>query len=217
MKQVRIVLADDHQMIRESLRSLIDAEADLLVVGEADDGRMALEQLDALHPDLLLVDISMPVMSGIELMEHLRGECAAPRVIVLTAYPDTTYLRQLLDAGAAGYVLKRSTIRVLVEAIRTVMNGGTYLDPKVTGKVVTGFLEHKKLRGSREGAALTAREREVLLRVAQGYSNKEIAGQLTISVKTVETHKANIMAKLDLHTRAEIVRYALHQGWLGNS
>ena len=217
MNRVRIVLADDHQMIRESLRSLIDAEADLVVVGEADDGRTALEQMEALRPDLLLLDISMPGLSGIELMEQLRGQRAAPRVIVLTAYADSTYLRQLLDAGATGYVLKRSTIGVLVEAIRTVMAGGTYLDPGVAGKVVSGFLEQKKLRGSREGDALTDREREVLLRVAQGYSNKEVAGQLTLSVKTIESHKANLMAKLGFHTRAEIVRYALRQGWLGDS
>jgi len=217
MKQVRILLADDHQMIRESLRSLIDAEEDLVVVGEAGDGRMALKQLDELDPDLLLLDISMPEMSGIELMEQLRGRRSGPRVIVLTAYAESTYLRQLLDAGAAGYVLKRSTIRVLVEAIRVVMNGGTYLDPAVTGKVVSGFLDQKKLRGSREGGAITPREREVLVRVAQGYSNKEIASQLTVSVKTIESHKANLMAKLGLHTRAELVRYALEQGWLSSS
>ncbi len=187
------------------------------MVGEADDGRVALEQLEALRPDLLLLDISMPGMSGIQLMEHLRGQRAAPRVIVLTAYADSTYLRQLLDAGATGYVLKRSTIGVLVGAIRTVMAGDTYLDPAVAGKVVSGFLEQKKLRGSREGDALTDREREVLLRVAQGYSNKEVASQLTLSVKTIESHKANLMAKLSLHTRAEIVRYALQQGWMGDS
>ena len=214
MKQVRILLADDHQMIRESLSTLINAEANLVVVGEADDGRTALEQIETLRPDLLLLDISMPGMSGIQVMEQLRGRADAPRVIVLTAYEDATYLRQLLDAGAAGYVLKRSPIGVLIEAIRAVMDGDTYLDPRVAGKVVSGFLSQKKLRGSREGEVLSARENEVLLRVAQGYSNREIASQLGISVKTVESHKANCMAKLSLRTRAEIVRYALDQGWL---
>ena len=217
MKRVRILLADDHRMIRESLSSLINAEADLLVVGQADDGRTALEQIKTLRPDLLLLDISMPGMSGIEVMEYLRRQEDAPRVVVLTAYGDATYLRQLLNAGAAGYVLKRSPIGVLVEAIHSVMDGDTYLDPGVAGKVVSGFLGQKKPRGSREGDVLSERENEVLLRVAQGYSNREIAGQLRISVKTVESHKANSSTKLGLRTRAEIVRYALDQGWMADT
>ncbi|MBW2270229.1 MAG: response regulator transcription factor [Deltaproteobacteria bacterium] len=217
MKHVRILLADDHQMIRESLSSLINAETNLVVVGEADNGRTALEQIETLRPDLVLLDISMPEMGGIQVMEQLRGREDAPRVIVLTAYADATYLRQLLDAGAAGYVLKRSPIGVLVEAIRSVMAGDTYLDPRVAGKVVSGFLAQKKLRGLREGDVLSERENQVLLRVAQGYSNREIAGQLGISVKTVESHKANSVAKLGIRSRAEIVRYALDQGWLADA
>ncbi|MBW2362048.1 MAG: response regulator transcription factor [Deltaproteobacteria bacterium] len=217
MKHVRILLADDHQMIRESLSSLINAETNLVVVGEADNGRTALEQIETLRPDLVLLDISMPEMGGIQVMEQLRGREDAPRVIVLTAYADATYLCQLLDAGAAGYVLKRSPIGVLVEAIRSVMAGDTYLDPRVAGKVVSGFLAQKKLRGLREGDVLSERENQVLLRVAQGYSNREIAGQLGISVKTVESHKANSVAKLGIRSRAEIVRYALDQGWLADA
>ncbi len=212
MKRVRIVLVDDHQMVRESLRTLIDAEADLVVVGEADDGATALEQMEALRPDLLLLDISMPGMSGIELMEHLRGQRAAPRVIVLTAYADSTYLRQLLDAGATGYVLKRSTIGVLVEAIRTVMAGGTYLDPGVAGNVVSGFLEQKKLRGSREGDALTDREREVLQLIPDGLTTKEIAVVLGVSRKTIESHRASLMEKLNIHKVSSLVRFAVRVG-----
>ena len=214
MNDVRIVLVDDHDMIRAGLRSIIDAELGLVVVGEAPDGRSALDRIETLRPDLLIVDISMPELSGVQLMDILSEQRAAPRVLILTAYGDTTYLRQLLAAGAAGYLLKRSAPEDLIEAIRTVMTGGTYLDSAVAGKVVSGFLEQKKLKGSREGDALSAREREVLRHVAQGYTNKEIAAQLAISVKTVETHKANLMAKLGLNTRAEVVRYALQQGWL---
>jgi two-component system response regulator NreC len=214
MKRVRIVVADDHRMVRESLSAVISDEPDLVIVGEAGDGRAALEQIETLRPDLVLLDISMPDMNGIQVMEHLREQENAPLVIVLTAYSDVTYLRTLLVAGAAGYVLKQSPIETLIDAIHAVMRRETYLDPSVAGKVVTGFLERKKLRGSRVGDVLSERESAVLLRVAQGYSNKEVATQLGISVKTIESHKANAMAKLGFHTRPEIVQFVFNQGWM---
>jgi len=215
MKTLRIVLADDHNLVRDGIKSLIHSESDLKVVGEAANGREALRKIKELGPDLLVMDISMPELSCSQVMEKLKG--SGTRVLVLTAFAEAAYLRQLLAAGAAGYVLKHAASDILITAIRTVAAGGTYLDPAVAGKVVSGFVEQKKVRGSRGGDDLSEREQEVLRYVAQGYTNKEIAEQLDISVKTIETHKANFMEKLGLRSRAEVVRYALQQGWLEES
>jgi DNA-binding NarL/FixJ family response regulator len=201
-------------MFRQGIMKWLESEPDLQVVGEADSGRTALECIRKLEPDVIVMDISMPEMSGLQVMEQLKREANAIRVVALTAFGDAAYLRQMLAAGVGGYVLKQSAAETLIEAIRLVAAGGTYLDPAVAGKVVSGFVERKKLRGSRGGDELSAREREVLMKVAQGFTNKEIGAALQISVKTVETHKANLMEKLGLHGRAEIVRYALNQGWL---
>jgi DNA-binding NarL/FixJ family response regulator len=211
---VRVLLVDDHQMIREGLRSLLGADPDLEVVGEAGDGEVALDRIQALRPDLVLLDISMPGRNGIQVMQRLRSMVPAPRVLVLTAFSDIAYVRLLMEQGAAGYLLKSSTSRSLIDAIRSVMSGGTYLDPGVAGKLVARLTERKMARGEREGAPLSDRETEVLRLIALGYTNKEIAGQLRISGKTVESHRANIMEKLGLATRADLVRYALRQGWL---
>lgn len=217
ISKLRIVLADDHLMIRDGLKSLIHSQPDLEVVGEAGNGREALRQVKELQPDLLIMDISMPELNGLQVMEKLKQAGAPTRVLVLTAFGEMAYLRHLLAAGAAGYVLKQAAFEVLIAAIRTVAEGGKYLDPAVTSSVVSGFIEQKALRGSREGNELSEREREVLRSIAQGYSNKEIAAQLGISIKTVETHKANFMEKLRLRSRVDIVRFALQKGWLESS
>lgn len=213
-KKLRIVLADDHAMFRQSIRKWIEGEPDFEVVGEAANGREALALVRDLGPDLLVMDVSMPETSGLEVMDVLKRDGVDVRVLVLTAFGDSAYMRQVLTAGATGYVLKHAAAEDLVEAIRLVASGGTYLDPTVAGRVVSGFVERKKLRGERAGDELSAREREVLCNVAEGFTNKEIAARLSISVKTVETHKANLMEKLGLRGRAAIVRYALQQGWL---
>jgi DNA-binding NarL/FixJ family response regulator len=206
-------LADDHAMMRDGLKSLVNAQADMEVVGEAGDGRAALAKARELQPDVVVMDISMPELNGIQVTGRLKGCCQKSKVLVLTAY-DNGYLRQLLEAGASGYVLKRAAAEELVKAIRVVAAGGVYLDPSLAGKVVSGYVGRKKLRGALQGSKLSEREEEVLRLVAWGYTNKEVAGYLSISVKTVETHKTNLMEKLDLKGRADVVRYALRQGWL---
>ncbi len=214
MNTLRIVLADDHVMMREGLKSLVNAQADMEVVGEAGDGNDALAKVHELQPDVVVMDISMPGLNGIEATGRLKVGGLKVKVLVLTAYDDSGYLRQLLEAGAAGYVLKKAAAEELVKAIRVVASGGVFLDPSMAGKVVNGYIGRKKLRGALQGSALSGREEEVLRLVAWGYTNKEVAGYLNISVKTVETHKMNLMEKLDLNGRSDIVRYALRRGWL---
>jgi len=211
---LRILLADDHVMLREGLRSLVSAQADIEVVGEADDGRDAILKARELRPDVVVMDISMPELNGIRATEQLQDCCPGTKVLVLTAYDEEGYLRQLLDAGASGYVLKKAAAEELVKALRAVAAGNIYLDPTLAGRVVGGYLGRKKLKGEVRGVELSGREEEVLRLVAWGYTNKEAAGYLNISVKTVETHKTNLMEKLDLKTRSDIVRYALRRGWL---
>lgn len=217
MSTLRIVLADDHVMLRDGLKSLVNAQPDMEVVGEADDGRAALAKAQELRPDVVVMDISMPELNGIQATEQLQGRSRGTKVLVLTAYDEVGYLRQLLQAGASGYVLKKAAAEDLVKAIRVVASGGVYLDPTLAGKVVGGYVGRKKLRGALQGVELSGREEEVLRLVAWGYTNKEVAGYLNISVKTVETHKTNLMEKLDLNGRSDIVRYALRRGWLSEA
>jgi two-component system response regulator NreC len=214
---LRIVLADDHVMLRDGLKSLVNAQPDMEVVGEADDGRAALAKAQELRPDVVVMDISMPELNGIQATEQLKGRSRGTKVLVLTAYDEVGYLRQLLQAGASGYVLKKAAAEDLVKAIRVVASGGVYLDPTLAGKVVGGYVGRKKLRGALQGVELSGREEEVLRLVAWGYTNKEVAGYLSISVKTVETHKTNLMEKLELSGRSDIVRYALRRGWLSEA
>jgi len=211
---LRILLADDHVMMREGLKSLVNAQADMEVVGEAGDGRAALLKARELQPDVVVMDISMPELNGIQATGRLKGCCRKAKVLALTAYDDGGYLRQLLEAGASGYVLKRAAAEELVKAIRVVAAGGVYLDPALAGRVVSGYVGRKRLRGAPQNTELSEREEEVMRLVAWGYTNKEVAAYLNISVKTVETHKTNLMEKLDLKGRADVVRYALRQGWL---
>jgi DNA-binding NarL/FixJ family response regulator len=214
MTKLRVFLADDHAVVREGLKSLINAQPDMEVTGEAGDGRDACEQVAHLRPDVAVLDVSMPGMSGAEAAARLRQECPQVKVLALTVHEDKGYLRQLLGAGAAGYVLKRAAAEELIRAIRAVAAGGVYLDPALAGKVVGGFVRQPPGKGAPEGGELSEREGEVVRLVAAGHSNKEIAGRLDLSVKTVETYKARSLEKLGLHSRADLVRYALRQGWL---
>jgi DNA-binding NarL/FixJ family response regulator len=211
--EIRVFLADDHAVVREGLKTLIGTQPGMAVVGEAADGRLACEQVAGLMPDVAVLDVSMPGLSGCQATERLRRECPQVKVLALTVHEDRGYIRQLLAAGAAGYVLKRAAAEELVHAIRVVASGGTYLDPAVATKVVGGFVHRSSADGAR-AAELSDREVEVGRLTAAGYSNKEIAARLELSVKTVETYRARAMEKLGLQSRAELVRYAFHQGWL---
>jgi DNA-binding NarL/FixJ family response regulator len=211
MFELRILLADDHAVVREGLKALILAEPGLVLVGETEDGVATCREALRLRPHVVVMDISMPGMSGAEATQKLHETCPEARVLALTAYEDTSYVRRLLEAGACGYVLKRAAPRVLVEAIRTVAAGGVYLDPTIAGSVVDGYVG---MRRHSAPSVLSEREEAVMRLIAQGYSNKEVAAQLEISVKTVETYKSRSMEKLGLESRVDLVRFAVRQGWL---
>lgn len=215
MADLRVFLADDHAVVREGLKALINAQPGMTVVGEAADGLAACERAAALRPDVVVMDVSMPKLTGSMATERLRQECPEVRVLALTVHEDKGYIRQLLAAGAAGYVLKRGAAEELIHAIRVVAAGGVYLDPAVAAQVVGGFVRRPAGEsGPKGGADLSEREAVVARLTAAGHSNKEIAVQLDLSVKTVETYRARAMEKLGLQTRAELVRYAVQQGWL---
>lgn len=214
MKKLRILLADDHVILRDGLKSLINAQPDMEVVGEAENGRAALQKCKVLEPDILVMDVSMPDLNGVKATERLSETDSKVKVLILTVHDDVGHLRQLLQAGASGYVLKKAATFELINAIRVVASGGTYLDSSLAGKVVGGYIRKPPLKGTIQGNELSERESEVLRYIALGYSNKEIADKLKISIKTVETYKTRLMEKLELRSRSEIVRYALRQGWL---
>jgi DNA-binding NarL/FixJ family response regulator len=211
---IRIVLADDHVTVRQGLKLLVEAQPDMQVVAEASDGSGAVEQARALKPDVVVMDISMPGVNGLVATRALRAQVPDTAVVILTRHGDDAYLQELLRAGAAGYVLKQSPAAELLQAVRAVAAGGQYLDSTLTARVTAGFVGRKSKGLNQPGAALTERESEVLRLIASGYSNKEIAVQLDLSVKTVEVHKANSMRKLGLTGRIDIIRYAILQDWL---
>lgn len=217
MTKLRIFLADDHAVLRDGLKALVNAQADMEVIGEADNGRTAWLKVKELLPDVVVMDVSMPELNGVQVTEILKRECPQVKVLALTAYKDKAYLDQLLKVGALGYVLKMSAAEELIEALRMVAAGNVYVDQEMTEKIAEGYVRNQFLRGAMRHRELTNREEEVMRLIAQGYSNKEIATQLDISVKTVESHKTNVMEKLELKSRTEIVRYAVRQGWLQDS
>jgi len=214
MTKLRVLLADDHAVIREGLKSLVNAQPDMEIIGEAENGRLALQLAKALEPDVTVMDVSMPELNGVKATEILTQECPKIKVLALTVHEDQGYLRQILKAGAAGYVLKKAMAEELIHAIRTVAAGNTYIDPVLANNVVRGYLRDESVKDRLLGSDLSARETEVLRLIAWGYSNKEISAQLNIGTKTVETYKARLMGKLELRSRVDIVLYALHQGWL---
>jgi DNA-binding NarL/FixJ family response regulator len=211
---IRVLIADDHAIVRDGLRALIEAHDGLAVVGEASNGQDAWRRTCELHPDVLLLDLSMPGTSGVLAAEQIAEDCPDVRVLVLTMHEERGYVGRLLRAGAAGYVLKRTASAELVRAILTVAKGGTYVDPSLAGALLTEQPSRVSGEWKKKRADLTTREEEVLRLIARGYSNKEIATTLQVSVKTVETHKANGMAKLGVNSRAALVRFAMSERWL---
>lgn len=214
MKQIETLIADDHAVVRDGLRVLIDAQDDLTVVGEAGNGEQALELIRRLQPDVALVDVSMPVMNGLELMSRLNEEPVKTKVLALTANEDRGYLQRLLALGAVGYLLKRSAAEELIRAIRSVAQGVRYIDPTILDELVSGMADFSSSGTAKAEDVLSDREHEVLKLIAQGHTNKEIAARLDLSVKTVETYKSRSMQKLRLRGRADIVRFAVDRGWL---
>ncbi len=218
---LRVFLADDHAVLRSGLRMLIDAQPDLKVVGEAGDGQAAVEQVSALVQqrgvDVVVLDIGMPRLNGLEALRRIKQEAPDLAVLILTMHASEPYLFQVIQNGGAGYVLKQTADEHLLGAIRDAARGKPFLYPTMEARLLTDFVHRARRAGERAHSAflaLTEREREVLSLVAQGYTNAEVAEQLIISVKTVETHRSHIMGKLGLETRAELVRYALREGYL---
>ena len=214
-EKIRIVLADDHPIVLDGLRNLIRAERDFELVGEAGSGLVALKVIRESRPDVAVLDISMPELNGIVLSRRLAADMPGLRLLVLTLHEDRAYLNQALEAGVRGYVLKRSAVENLVQAIRAVMVGGIYIDPAIVGRVFESKQINRRL-AARKGVspALTDREADVLKLASLGFTNKEIASRLDVGVKSIETYKARGLEKLGLKTRAELVRYASGQGWL---
>jgi DNA-binding NarL/FixJ family response regulator len=215
--RLRILLADDHVTVRQGLKMLIDSQDDMTVVSEASDGAAAVEQARTVRPDVVVMDISMPGMNGLVATRTLKQMQPDSVVVILTRHGDDAYLQELLRAGADGYVLKQSAASELLQAIRATAVRGQYLDSALTARVTAGFLAKSGRKAQVTGVSVSERESEVLRLIAAGYSNKEIAAQLELSVKTVEVHKANAARKLGLKGRIDIVKYALLQGWLSDT
>lgn len=218
MTKLRVIIAEDHQTVRDGIKLIVNAQPDMEVVSEASDGLEVLARAEEFKPDVVIMDVSMPRLNGLKAAEKLKQSFPEVQIIALTRHKDDGYLRQLLRAGASGYVLKQSPSEELLHAIRATAAGGKYLDPGVAGRVIGSFASNSStdLRGVAK-VQLTDRESEVLRLIAWGYSNKEIAAQLGLSIKTIEVHKANFMRKLHMNSRIDIVRYALLQGWLEDS
>src|SRR5918995_3538183 len=212
MKKLRLLLVDDHAVVREGLRSLLGTDNRFEIVGEAADGLTAISAVERLQPDVVVMDVSLPGLNGAQVTRRLKEAQPEVRTLALTVHEEGGYLRSLMDAGASGYVLKRSAASALLRAVEVIGEGGTYLDSSIAGQLVSKLGQRKTALAP--SSALSEREREVVRYVAHGYSNKEIATKLDVSVKTVETYRYRAIEKLGLRSRADLVRYALDQGWL---
>ncbi|HLN15026.1 MAG TPA: response regulator transcription factor [bacterium] len=211
-RKITVLLADDHAIVRQGVKMILSAEPDIEVVGEAEDGIAAVEMARRLAPDIAVLDISMPRLDGIEATKRIREALPGTHVLALTMHTEDTYVFQLFRAGASGYVLKRAAATDLVEAIRAARRGETFLYPAVAKAVVEDYLKHLEAgEGRATYDGLTDREKQILALVAEGASNQDIAEKLYISIKTVQSHRAHIMGKLNLHDRTQLVRYAIRK------
>jgi DNA-binding NarL/FixJ family response regulator len=210
--QIKIILADDHKIVRDGLRALIEKEPDMAVVAEACDGRTTVRKAKELMPHIIIIDISMPDLNGIEAARQIMSNTPNTKIIALSMHSDRRFVMNMLEAGAAGYLLKDSAFEELSMAIKTVLSGKPYLSPAIAGVVVEDVMRHSSQKTSRAKIELTPREREVLQLLAEGHTTKHIASQLNVSVKTVETHRRQVMEKLDTHSVAELTKYAIREG-----
>jgi len=213
VEKKRIFIAEDHTIVRDGLRSILSANPDLEIVGEAEDGREAIRGVEVHRPDLIMLDLSMPRMSGIEAIGEIKKVSPKTRILVLTIHKTEEYILPVLKAGADGYMLKYDTQAELMTAIKNILNGKAYLSPGVSEQVIEGYLEgNKTIKNESSWDTLTKREREILKLVAEGYKNKEIADYLCISEKTATKHRANLMEKLNLHNISALTTFAIEKG-----
>ncbi len=216
-RKTRIVIAEDHTILREGLKALISSNPEFEIVGEAKDGAEAIRSVNDIRPDLVLMDLSMPKMSGMSAIVEIKKRCPETKILVLTIHNMEEYILESLRAGANGYVLKDADQEELLLAIKTVLEGKSFLSPSVSKKVIEGYLEGKKsVKTDTSWETLTQREREVLKLIAEGYKNKEIANLLFISAKTVEKHRANLMKKLDIHNVQSLTAFAIERGLISD-
>jgi len=216
MSKIKILLAEDHTIVRKGIRSLLDSEHDIEVVGEAENGREAVEKTAQLCPDIVLLDHTMPVLNGLEATRQIRRFYPAVKVLILTMHTNEEYIFQYLQAGAAGYLVKQSAPTDLVAAIHAVYQGQSFLSPAISKTVIDEYLRQTVAHHSHDSDdKLTPREREVLQLLAEGCSNRKIAEQLQLSIKTVGVHRLNLMEKLDIHDITELTKYAIRKGMIG--
>lgn len=213
MDKIRVLLAEDHTIVRQGLRSILHGQEGIHIVGEAEDGREAVDLVQQLQPDIVLMDLSMPLLSGLEATRQIKSQVPQVQVLVLTVHDDEEYIFQILQAGASGYLLKQSAVGELVAAIQAVSRGDSYLSPAISKKIVDEYVRQAQTQGQMDPyEQLTDREREVLHLIAEGYSTQEIADLLFISPKTVRGHRASLTEKLDIHSTADLTRYAIRKG-----
>jgi DNA-binding NarL/FixJ family response regulator len=208
---IRILLADDHTILRDGIRSLLEDEPDMEVIGEAEDGHAAVKLTAQLGPDVVVMDIAMPLLNGLEATRQIKRNNPQVKVLILTMHENEEYIRQVLATGAMGYILKDAAARELLGAIRAVHRGEAVLSPAITRLVIEDYLRWGEPQAEPISNGLSAREREVLQLIAEGYTNKQIGEILCISVKTVQAHRNNLMQKLDLHDRGELIKYAIQK------
>jgi DNA-binding NarL/FixJ family response regulator len=213
MKSITVLLAEDHTIVREGLRALLNTEADIEVIGEADNGRLAVELAKRLRPEVVVMDLAMPLLNGLEATRQIRKSVPATKVLILSAHSEDEYIEQVALAGASGYLIKQTSAGILSKAIRAVQQGNRYFSPSIAGRV-QDLLDSpdQERRIKKRGIVLSSREAEVLQLIAEGKANKQVARELGISIKTVEKHRQHLMKKLDLHDTAGLTRYAIAAG-----
>jgi DNA-binding NarL/FixJ family response regulator len=209
--KIKILIADDHTLFRKGICALLEDEQDMVIVGEAENGREAVRLVSSLRPDVVLMDIAMPLLNGLEATRQIKHEHPSTRVLVLTMYDHEEYFRQMLEVGASGYIIKRAAATEMVSAIRAVYNDEAVLSPAITRLLLEDYLNREAHKEESDPLALSSREREVLQLIAEGMTSREIAQILSLSIKTVQSHRTSLMQKLDLHDRGDLIKYAIQK------